>query len=681
MTRNPDADALSRVSAHATPPPGTVVNPAEFRGPLFAEWGPAMRADALRAQIGAVTAETLRGRVRIPSIDERGVWAHADPITIERIRAAATADCGRAWPDVLGSLFARYVRDGDRATYERAVSDRQERLSRAVVTAAATDEVAWIDEAADGAVVLCEQSTWSLPAHDDAHARRGFVLPDVASPYLDLVAGEIVAQLAVADRILGPRWDERWPGLRERVRHEAETRVFTPFETRDDLWWLGYWREVNNWNPWILGNVLPAAVLLLDDPDRVARILARALDSLDRYVAELPADGAIDEGVAYWWNGAGRMLEMLDTVAALTDGGLDATRIPVVAETLRFPMRMHLGGDWYVNVADGWARSRGHEPWQLPFRWGTLTGDARVAAWARASRRPGTPVADVAGGLPRLVRALADTAWRDAGSAAPPLPAAVWLPSVQVLVRRGAAGSTGGLALAAKGGTNDENHNHKDLGSFLVAAGGRQLLVDVGKPTYTAQTFSAERYRIRAMQSGWHNAPAPFGLEQGEGPAFAAQVITAPRGEPAAAPADADATAAATAVLELELAGAYPLAAGDSWRRTFRFEGSDADADDAGADRIEVVDRWRLSEDGTHRVHLIAAGDVALSDGAVEVAADGQRIRIAADDDGGTIVPAVEVWELDDPELIAVWGPRLTRLVYEVGGRAGTLTTVIEELS
>ncbi|GAB6856452.1 heparinase II/III domain-containing protein [Microbacterium xylanilyticum] len=683
MTRNLEADALSRVSAHATPPAGTVVQPAEFRGPLFTAWGEAMREGALRAALGDVPPERLRQRSGIPPITRRDVWTQTDPITLERIRSAAQADLGRPWPDALGSLFARYVRDGDRATYEGAVSERQLRLTRAVIAAAATEEQRWIDEAADGVVVLCEQSTWSLPAHDDAHARRGFVLPDVTAPYLDLVAGEIVAQLAVADRILGPRWDASWPGLRERIRHEAEVRVFTPFETRDDLWWLGYWREVNNWNPWILGNVLLAAVLLLDDAERIARLLARALDSLDRYVAELPADGAIDEGVAYWWNGAGRMLELLDLVTSLTDGGLDARTVPVVAETLRFPMRMHLGGQWYVNVADGWARSRGHEPWQLPFRWGGLIGDARVTAWARAARRRGEPVADASGGLPRLVCALVDGAWRDAAPAAAPLPEAVWLGSVQLLVRRGAAGSAEGLALAAKGGTNDENHNHKDLGSFIVAAGGRPLLVDVGKPTYTAQTFSAERYGIRAMQSGWHNAPAPLGLEQGEGPAFSAQVIAAPRGEPGVDPAaDAGSAAGADPSLELELSGAYPLPDGDSWRRTFRVGRADGTAP-AGEPirRIEVADVWRLHEAGANRVHLIAAGDVVRTDGGIEVAADGHRIRITAVRDDAPVEPALEVWELDDPELVGIWGPRLTRLVYAVPGRTGILRTVIEEVS
>ena len=42
------------------------------------------------------------------------------------------------------------------------------------------------------------------------------------------------------------------------------------------------------------------------------------LEGLDRYVAVLPGDGAIDEGYSYWWNGACRALEALDILAFAT---------------------------------------------------------------------------------------------------------------------------------------------------------------------------------------------------------------------------------------------------------------------------------------------------------------------------------------------------------------------------
>ncbi|MGN6204177.1 heparinase II/III domain-containing protein [Humibacter sp.] len=641
----------SRVSDHATPPTGVEVEHHEFRGPLFAQWGEGMRGPALADAFRGVGVAELRRRLGIPTAADRAAWTAMDSVTLDAVAEQARAERGQPWPQALASVFARYVRDGDRRQYEKALDDRMYRLTRAVVTAAATDDPAWLDEAADGAVLMCELSTWSLPAHDDAHARRGFVISDASSPYVDLWAGEVLAQLAVADHVLGERWDATWPGIRERIRHEAEQRVFTPFETRDDLWWLGYWREVNNWNPWILGNIVLAAVLLVDDTERLARILDRALEALDRYVATLPADGAIDEGVSYWWQGAARMLEFLDVVVRITDGALDAAGIPVIAESLRFPMRMQLGGDWYVNVADGRARIGAREPWHVPFRWGSLLGDEQVVSWASGGRRPGEPVAHADRGLPRLMRALSDTAWRDTAPSAPPLPTRVWLPSVQVLLCRTEEGSTAGLTLAAKGGTNDENHNHKDVGSFILASGGRPLLVDIGKPTYTAQTFSAQRYGIRAMQSGWHNAPAPRGLEQGEGPAFAATVLGVPEDG-----------------LELDLSRAYPVANGEAWTRAFRL---------VSAQRAEIVDTWRLDGTAASDVHLIAAGSVEVRGAEVVVTADGRSIRVTTAEG---VEPTAEVWELDDPELIDAWGAKLTRLTYRLEASAGSLTTIVEEV-
>ena len=151
-------------------------------------------------------------------------------------------------------------------------------------------------------------------------------------------------------------------------------------------------------------------------------------------------------------------------------------------------------------------------------------------------------------------------------------------------------------------------------------------------------------------------------LEQGEGPAFSARVLTAPAGEPGAAEADGDAFA-------LDLTGAYPLAAGEEWTRAFRF--------DAG--RIEVTDSWRLrpEADGPAAVlHLVAAGEVRVDGDRVLVTADGAGIAIAAEG----IIPSLEEWRLDDPELSGVWGERLTRLRYRLPRPGGSITMTVEEL-
>jgi hypothetical protein len=76
-------------------------------------------------------------------------------------------------------------------------------------------------------------------------------------------------------------------------------------------------------------------------------------------------------------------------------------------------------------------------------------------------------------------------------------------------------------------------------------------------------------------------------------------------------------------------------------------------------------------------VHLVVAGELRVNGTTVDVSAEGRGIRITTAEG---IPPVAEVWELDDQELIDVWGPRLTRLTYSAEASEGRLTTIIEEV-
>ena len=213
------------------------------------------------------------------------------------------------------------------------------------------------------------------------------MLGDIDAPYLDLGAGEVVGQLAWLDHLLGDGLERRYPGVRARIRREARVRVIEPFVRRRDWHWLGLDGDVHNWNPWIHGNVLVAALALMeaDDPAR-SEVIALVIEGIDRYVAVLPQDGAIDEGYAYWWNGACRALEALDILSHATGDRLDAFDVPALRATVAFPHRMHLGGPWYLNLADGPARPPAAQPWHALHRAARRVGDADAEAHAAAHR-------------------------------------------------------------------------------------------------------------------------------------------------------------------------------------------------------------------------------------------------------------------------------------------------------
>ncbi|KQQ05537.1 MULTISPECIES: heparinase II/III domain-containing protein [unclassified Rathayibacter] len=595
---------------------------------------------------------------------DREVWGptgRADSATVHGVLARAEAERAAPWPQPLASQAARVHRDGNREEWESAAFERQRRLTRATVAAAHTLDDAWIDSVADGVQLLCEQSSWCWPAHDDTRERHGAVLATVSAPFLDLGAGEIAAQLAWIDHLLSDALDDRYPGLRARMRTEVRTRVIDPFLTRRDWHWIGLDGDVHNWNPWIHGNVVTAALRLLDGPDDTGvrgETIALALDGLDRYVAALPSDGAIDEGFGYWWNGACRALETLDLLAVVTDGVLDpSARIEALRETVAFPHRSHLGGPWYVNFADGQARPARDQPWHALHRAAHRVGDSAAAAHAAWHRIAGTAAASEVEGLGRLLRGMTDAAWLGA-TGAPPLPRDVVLPSTQTLLARQSTGRADGLTLVVKGGHNGENHNHNDVGSFIVASDGVPVIVDAGRPTYTKQTFGPDRYDIWTMQSDWHNVPEIRGASQPAGETWAAADVTV------------QVTDAATSQ-ELELAGAYDVEGLRSWRRR-------ALLDRLGR-RVQVLDEWDLAPAGETSaptsLHLLLAGEVSLHPGGARVVplASAPPVLLRWPDD---IEASAEIRPLDDPLLRDVWGPQLVRLTLPVAGRTRASLTI-----
>lgn len=642
---------------------GTQDDAAGAVGPLLSTWhdhlGPGARP------------RTLTLGLPVPSSGERDVWAQADLPTLTALAARAEADRAQPWPVPLASDYARFFRDGDRTAYEDRVRERQHRLSRAAVMSAWTGDEAWLDETVDGLVLLCEQSGWSWAAHDDTFSAHGAVTPTVTDPYLDLGAGEVVAQLAWVDALLGDALDARAPGVRTRVRHEAQERVFEPFSRRRDWHWLGLDGDVHNWNPWIHGNVLVAVLGLVDDPAEAARLVGLVIEGLDRFVASIPADGAIDEGYSYWWNGAGRALEALDLLHHATAGTLDATRVPAVRETARFPHRMQVAGPWYVNVADGPARPTPDQPWHVLHRWGRLLGDDAVTAHAASHADPGRPLVTEHAGLGRALRGLTDLAWVAAGRSGTtpgaPLPLETWLPSVELLVAREQAGSTEGLTLAVKGGHNDEHHNHDDVGSVIVALDGVPVVVDAGQPTYTAQTFGPGRYDIWTMQSGWHNVPVVAGTEQPPGRASAAAVVRVELAE--------DQTRPSRSSLSLDLSAAYPGLPPETWRRTVtldREHGEVVVCDRRSARRSPASTTVPVSHPAApatpeptpvDEVRFLLHGGVTLTaPGEAEVRAPGAARAALLRWDPAAATARLTVRTLDDPLLTDVWGDHLTRL-------------------
>jgi hypothetical protein len=646
-----------------------------FRGVLA-------EAHALRHSGEQLDADTWRSlllpperALTVPTSDDRSAWGPGSPAAtaVEELLRTTGANT-EPWPVPLASEAVRFHRDGNRDRYEQAVFSRQDRLSAVTVAAAVDPSPQRLDHVADGVVLLCEQSTWCWPAHDDAADRHGSLLAVVTDPFVDLGAAEVVAQLAWIDQVLGAELDRDYPGLRERIRHEAMARVFRPFVQRRDWHWLGLDGDVHNWNPWIHSQVIVAATRLLDsEADALfrAQVVALAWEGLDRYVSALPPDGAIDEGYGYWWNGACRALEALLILHDATAGHVDVIGdVPSLRHTVAFPHSMHLGGEWFLNLSDARAKPEAAQPWQALHAAALAVSNRDAAAFALEHREQAVCLRP---GLGRLLRALTDSRWSEgelpsdvprfpaASEAAPPPGTAdaehVWLPSVQVMLAREHADGSG-LTLAAKGGHNAENHNHLDVGSFVVASDGVPVIVDPGRPTYTAESFGPRRYEHWCLTSRWHNVPRILGRDQVPGQEHAARDVAAERD-------------GVLSRLSLELAGAYDLPQGITWTRRCVL--------DRASGTITITDRTD-ADPATSFLQLVLHGRLEMGSDSIEVLPfeAGSPVRIGF---FPASEPQVSVRTFDDPQLTEVWGERLTRLRIPLGPEGAITTTITSKRS
>jgi len=403
---------------------------------------------------------------------------------------------------------------------------------------------------------------------------------------------------------------------------------------------------VNNWNPWILSNLL-VCVLTIERSDRLRALCVRkALVTLDAFTDVYPADGGCDEGASYWARAGASLFECIEIISLATEGALDWSSEPLIAEIARYIVRMHISDDRYVNFADGAARVTPSA--ELLYRYGRYVGDNDICAHAAyITSLPVHRSAWVERDLTRIMSAFFLTPDMSAALNSPPMPVYSFLPGIEVMTAREHAGRDEGFFLAIKGGHNEESHNHNDVGTVIVYKDGLPVLCDIGIGTYTKDTFTSRRYEvISEVQSRYHNLPVFGGVQQSPGRNFCARNVSSSDDE-------------GTAQFALDIAGAYPEEAGvkSCMRRA---------ALDRGNGSLRITDRWEL--DGAREVteYFITPCEPEFK---TQSPSGGMMTLGSALFEWHASAPvsaSAEIHKLDDPHLTEVWGDRLWRVALTV---------------
>jgi hypothetical protein len=500
----------------------------------------------------------------------RGLAASSDPL-IRRYRAdvvaAAAAFRRETCPPLPFSLYRRFDETGDRLAFEAAYFGRRRRLvafalayllERGGADLAALEDTLW---------AVDDEYAWALPAHLGG---RSLDAGEHATA-IDLFAAETAFALAEIVHLLRA---DLAPAVVRRSEEEVRRRVLAPFAAGRERY--GWESQRDNWAAVCAGSVGAAALYLVEDDAELAAPLERLLPCFGRFLDGFAEDGACLEGLGYWTYGFGFFAVFADLLAARTGGGIDLMAgDPKIRRIAGFQAAAYLNDAFAVAFADGSPR----ESWRLGLA-------RRLAARFGADVAPLPPAARAAAfgddACGRWCLSLRDLVWGAAPGIAPaaaPLPdgpRARWFADAQWLIKPGTAVSP--LAFAAKGGRNDEPHNHNDIGAFMAAAGDDLFIVDLGAGEYTKDYFSARRYEIFGPSSLSHSVPIVDGRGQLPGGEHRAEAVAYRCGD-------------GSAELAMDIQSAYGDARLRRLTRRFAF----GPGDGAGpADGFRLVDEYEV---------------------------------------------------------------------------------------
>ncbi len=379
------------------------------------------------------------------------------------------------------SAYRRFHYDGDRDEYEKPYFARRRALDVcALLVLIYPEKEEYMIQLMDLIYAVCDEYTWCLPAHQTELGKNN-------NRHIDLFAAETGMCLSEIYTLLSDRLE---PLIADRIRVEIDRRIVQSF-----LDTTFFWERVGtNWAAVCAGSV--GCTFMLMRPDLMSRVEERFTAAMRYFLGGFGPDGVCEEGFGYWCYGFGFFTVWADMYRVFSDGAEDWFKLDKVKAVAPFLSRMYLTEGCTVSFADA-GRTGRYSPAVLHYLKDEYPDTVVV---------PDPAYMEMMDACGRWCTLLRSFTWLKAEYLTPAAAAAeemvYYAPSVHWLVKRGKV-----YSFAAKGGHNAEPHNQHDIGSFILAKNGHQILTDPGSGVYTRQYFSGPRYTYVSCGSHGHSVP------------------------------------------------------------------------------------------------------------------------------------------------------------------------------
>ncbi len=432
--------------------------------------------------------------------------------------------------DIRAENFGEYMlffKEGSRKDFEKSYFDRRRYLNSCAALALLYPEnTEYLTRLQDIIWAICDEYSWVLPAH----AKSG---TECDTDTIDLFAAETAFALSEISYLLHDRLE---PLILSRIKTEVKRRVTDVYMRTVSFWET----DRGNWAGVCMSHV--AGTLIYNDAALFEELKPRIDKTFEYFLGGFGADGACAEGIGYWQYGFGSFVCFADLAFEYSNGKYDYLKGDKIKSIAMFLQRCVIGENMTVSFADCDSED-----------------SVNITLMNMLKRKfpediviPKLKYDRSCGGCPRWNLFFRSLIYGDNVSVNEIRNEEFeyYFKDAEWFVK-----NCGAYGFAAKGGHNCEPHNHNDVGSFIYAKNGVQILCDIGSGEYTREYFGKDRYEYFCTSSLGHNVPVVNGKPQRYGREYCGK-MSAENGE-----------------ITIDMTGAYE-------------------------DKVKIIRRFKLNDDG-----------------------------------------------------------------------------------
>lgn len=401
-------------------------------------------------------------------------------------------------------IYRRANKEGNRGIYKPRYYRTMDRLERFVLAECIENKGRFLPQIKTYSQAIMDMKSWLHPNHDDSNN----TVLERKRVSIDLGARKFGGVLALVESLLG---DSLSGKMSNDIKKQLQWRITDTYLTSCEIGdknnhWID---ETSNWNSVCTSGAVLVSIINSENPDKRLAAIGSSINSMKHYISGFGDDGYCSEGLGYWGYGFNHFLYLAQMLSDYSEGKINLFNFDNPEKLKRvgnFPEHFEIQKGTCAPFADGVSHTSSSGS-----NFAEVLSSTYYGAKMPVEIRMEEAVEQlIAWNNPEMFGVSTFNETQKSN-----LNEHTYFNDFGMFISRGKQQTP--FSIAIKAGHNAENHNHSDVGTYIVVLNEDLISGDIGAPSYRAGSFSPTN---KARSSWGHPVPRINNTLQSNGRQF-----------------------------------------------------------------------------------------------------------------------------------------------------------------